>query len=89
MADSEEEDEVQIKTEPEDSDFIEEHEDLIACIIQKVFCNQKIPNTTQQHQIFYSRCLVKDNVCNLIIDNESCESIMSKVLVDHLKLEKK
>ena len=40
----EEEKDVLIKTEPEDSDFIEEREDHI--VIQKVLCNQKILNTT-------------------------------------------
>jgi len=39
MADCEEEDEVQIETEPKDSDFVEEHGDLVVCVIQKVLCN--------------------------------------------------
>ena len=36
---------------------------------------------------FYSRCSVKNKVCNLIIDNESYENIVSHALVDNLKLE--
>ena len=75
MADYEEKDDVLIEIEPEDSDFIEEHENLVACIVQKMLCNQKIPDTTQQNQIFYSRCSIKDKVYNLIIDNDSCENI--------------
>ena len=39
MADYEEEDEVQIEIEPEDSDFAEEHGDLVACFVQKLLCN--------------------------------------------------
>ena len=54
MADYEED--MLIETEPEDSDFVEEHGDHVACVIQKVLCNQKVPDTTQQHQILYSRC---------------------------------
>ena len=42
-----------------DSDFAEEHGDPIACVVQKLLCNQKVPNTTQRHQIFYSRYSVK------------------------------
>jgi len=57
------------------------------CVVQRLQCNQKTPNTTQRHQIFYSTCSVKIKVCNLIIDNESCENMVSRALVDHLKLE--
>ena len=87
MANYEGEDEVQFETQPEDSDFAEEHGDLVAYVVQKLLHNQKIPNTTQRHQIFYSWYSVKDKICNLIIDNERCENIVSKTLVDHLKLE--
>ena len=72
-----------------DSDFAEEYGDPIACVVQKLFCNQKFSDTTQQHQIFYSRCSVKDKICNLIIDNGSCENIVFRTIVDHLKLETK
>jgi len=89
MADYEEKDNVLIETELEDSDFIEEHGEPVACVIQKVFCSQKIPDTTQRHQIFYSMCSFKDKVCNLISDNGSCENIVSKALIDHLKLKTK
>ena len=54
-----------------------------------MLCNQKIPVTTQRHQIFSSRYSIKDKACNLIIDNGSCENIVSRALVDHLKLETK
>ena len=47
----------------------------------------KDPDTTHRHQIFYSRCSIKNKVCNFIIDNESCENIISSTLVDYLNLE--
>ena len=51
MVDYEEKDDVLIETEPEDSNFVEEHGENIACVIQKVLCNQKVPDTIQWHQI--------------------------------------
>jgi len=89
MADYEEEDDILIKTEPADSDFVEEHGEPITFVVQKVLCNLNVPDAMQRHQIFYSRCSVKDKVCNLIIDNGSCENFVSKALVDYLKLETK
>jgi len=47
MADYEEEDEEEIETEPEDSDFSEKYEESAACVIQQLLCNQKAPDTTQ------------------------------------------
>ena len=76
MVDYEEEDEVEIVTEPEDSDFAKEYGELATYVVQRFLCKQKNPDTTQQHQIFYSKCSVKGKVCNLIIDNGSCENIV-------------
>jgi len=38
-------------------------------------------------KFFYSSCLVKNGLCDLIIVNGSYKNIMSRALVDHLKLE--
>ena len=76
MTNYEDEDEVLIETEPEDSEFVKEEGEAATCVIQRLLCNQKNPDTTQRHQIFYSRYLVKNKVCNLIIDNDNCENIL-------------
>ena len=47
MADYEDEDEVLIETEPEDSDFVEE--EAATSVVQRFLCNQKKSNTTQKH----------------------------------------
>jgi len=59
VAGYEEEYNVLIEIEPEDSDFAEKHGDLVTCVIQIVLCRQKIPDIIQRHQIFYSRCSVR------------------------------
>ena len=87
IADYEDEDEVSNETELEDSDFVEEYGEVTTCVVQRLLCNQKNPNTTQRHQIFYLTCSVKNKVCSLIIDNGICENIISIALVDYLKLE--
>jgi len=33
------EDDVQIETDPEDSDFVEEHGDPVTCVVQKILCS--------------------------------------------------
>ena len=87
IVDYEDEDEVLIETEPEDSDFVEEEREVAIYVVQQLLCNQKNPDTIRRHQIFYSRCSVKNKVCNLIIDNDICENIISTALVKYLKLE--
>ena len=89
VADYRDEDEGVVIKDASDSDFVEEHGDPVACVVQKLLCNPNIPDTTQRHQIFYSRCSVKNKVCNFIIDNVSCNNIISRALVNHLKLETK
>jgi len=72
--------------EASDSNFPKEHEEHVACVVQRLLCNQKAIDIMQQHQFFYSMCSVKNNMFNLNIDNESCENIISSALVDYLKL---
>ena len=80
------EEEVEIE-ELNDLDFAEEQGDSVVCIVQRLLCNQKALDTTQRHQIFYSKCSVKGKVGNLIIDNESDQNIIFRALVDYLKLD--
>ena len=82
--DKEEEFEIE---ESNDSDFADEHGKSATCIVQRLLCNQKALDITQRLQIFYSRCSIKSIVCNLIIDNRSCENIVSTALMDYLKIE--
>lgn len=40
----------------------------------------------QREHIFHTRCLIKDKVCNLIIDRRSCINVVSTLLVEKLGL---
>ena len=52
MADCEDDEEEEFEIEePNDSDFADEHGESATCVIQILLCNQKNPDTTQQHQI--------------------------------------
>ncbi|XP_024005017.1 uncharacterized protein LOC112082150 [Eutrema salsugineum] len=44
--------------------------------------------TAQRENIFHTRCTIKNKVCNLIIDGDSCTNMASKYMVDRLGLEK-
>ncbi|PKU66848.1 putative mitochondrial protein [Dendrobium catenatum] len=39
-----------------------------------------------RHNIFRTRCTVKDCVCNVIIDSGSCENVVAAVMVEKLQL---
>ena len=60
LADYEDDAEEEVEIEDlDETDFVEEQGDFVACVVQRLLCNQKAPNTTQRHQIFYLRCSIK------------------------------
>ena len=53
-------------------------------MVQRVLLSSK--EDGQRNNLFRSHCLVKNKVCDLIMDNGSCENLVSQKLVDYLKL---
>ena len=47
----------------------------------------KAKEDEQRENFFHTRCLVRDKVCNLIIDGRSCTNVASEELVNKLGLE--
>ena len=58
----------------------------VACIVQRFLLTPKKSNDSQRHKIFRTRCTIRNKVCNLIIDDESSENVVSKALVKALNL---
>ena len=60
---------------------------MVVCILQKLLFAPKQAQLTQWNAIFYTRCTINSKVCNVIIDSESSENVVSKAMVKALGLE--
>ena len=47
----------------------------------------KCSDKTQCHKLFCTSCIMQGSLCDLIIDSESPENIISKDVVERLQLE--
>ncbi|WVZ52592.1 hypothetical protein U9M48_003638 [Paspalum notatum var. saurae] len=71
----------------EEQNLCEEKGEEVVCVIQRLLCSTPQPDNTQRKKIFESKCTVNGKVCKLVIDNCSCENLISQNLVNHLKLD--
>ncbi|KAJ9542366.1 hypothetical protein OSB04_028872 [Centaurea solstitialis] len=69
----------------EGAEFAEEDlSEKINIVVQRVLLAPK--EDGQRNNLFRSHCSVNNKVCDLIMDNGSCENLVSQKLVDYLKL---
>ncbi|XP_019266306.1 PREDICTED: uncharacterized protein LOC109243773 isoform X2 [Nicotiana attenuata] len=61
-------------------------EDMLVRKALSTSMEEEVENT-QRHNIFYTRCLILDRMCTLVVDGASCDNLVSATLVKELKLE--
>ncbi|KAM1449600.1 hypothetical protein EV1_008218 [Malus domestica] len=69
-----------------DDDVAEEEGDELALVLQRVIYS-KPSDDNQRHQIFRSKCTIRDKVCQLVIDGGSCENFVARKVVEHFHLQ--
>lgn len=60
--------------------------EFLNCIIQKILLAPKFKEDTQRNKIFTTSGTINDKVCNMINDSDNSENIVSKALVDVMRL---
>ncbi|GKA38331.1 hypothetical protein Tco_0730882 [Tanacetum coccineum] len=58
----------------------------ITYVVQRTLCSPKVSDSSQRNKIFQTKCLIKENICSIIIDGGSCKNLVSKALVKAFKL---
>ena len=48
--------------------------------------SKAIDDPSQRENLFHTKCLIKENICSLVIDSGSCANIDSATMVNFLKL---
>ena len=64
----------------------ERHITLPNYVVRRTMISKALDDPNQRENLFHSKCLIKGNVCSLIIDGGSCANVASTTLVDFLHL---
>jgi len=64
----------------------EEDGEEMVCVVRRLLYTPTQADESQRKRIFEGMCSVTNRVCKLVIDNCSCENLVSQSLVEHLKL---
>nr|GFB11840.1 zf-CCHC domain-containing protein [Tanacetum cinerariifolium] len=58
----------------------------VTYVVQQTLCSPKVNDSSQRNKSFQTKCLVKEKICSIIIDEGSCKNLVSKALVKAFKL---
>ncbi|KAI0498008.1 hypothetical protein KFK09_021249 [Dendrobium nobile] len=56
------------------------------CVLEKLLIAPRLVTTSQRNAIFKTRCTISGKVCDLLIDSGCTENIISRSVVQALKL---
>nr|GEU51937.1 RNA-directed DNA polymerase, eukaryota, reverse transcriptase zinc-binding domain protein [Tanacetum cinerariifolium] len=58
----------------------------VTYVVQRTLCLPKVSDYSQRNKIFQTKCLVKKEICSIIIDRGSCKNLVSKALIKGFKI---
>nr|GEX20008.1 zf-CCHC domain-containing protein [Tanacetum cinerariifolium] len=71
---------------PEGGDYPSTEYSTHSFVIQHILLASKVTDSSQRHNLFKTRCIIFQKVINVIIDNGSTENIVSRDIVQQLRL---
>nr|GEW34714.1 hypothetical protein [Tanacetum cinerariifolium]GEW35971.1 hypothetical protein [Tanacetum cinerariifolium] len=71
---------------PEGGDYPSTEYSAHSFVVQHIFLASKVTDSSQRHNLFKTRCIIFQKVFNVIIDNRSTENIISRDIVQRLRL---
>lgn len=70
----------------ENVEVAKEDSEYVIFVVKRILYTSKEKGLPQRNNIFQAYCSILGKVCQLIIDNESCDNIISQSLLQYLNL---